>query len=129
MSMMNGRMLQASLRKWRLGTKEIPWEIYHEQSCCPWALWPRIHNDEFIPKDVPKGHLVVYVGEGYKRFVIKVTLLKHPLFRALLDQAQDEYGFTPDSKLCIPCDEIIFLGVVQCCTNTPPNQRICRLCL
>ncbi|KAJ4836990.1 hypothetical protein Tsubulata_022200 [Turnera subulata] len=50
-----------------------------------------MHEGKSIPKDVPKGHLVVYVGESSKRFVIKIELLKHPLFKALLDEAKDEY--------------------------------------
>ncbi|KAI3987285.1 hypothetical protein MKX01_003035 [Papaver californicum] len=81
-----------------------------------------------IPKDVPKGHLVVYVGEDYKRFVIKISLLKHPLFKALLDRAKEEYNFThPHSKLCIPCEEKVFLRVIRC-ANTPgkPSILLCR---
>ncbi|KFK24783.1 hypothetical protein AALP_AA8G024200 [Arabis alpina] len=72
-----------------------------------------------IPSDVPKGHLVVYVGkeeESYKRFVIKITLLHDPIIRALLDQSKDEVydDFTSgDSKLCIPCDETLFLEVIR----------------
>ncbi|XP_010490802.1 PREDICTED: indole-3-acetic acid-induced protein ARG7-like [Camelina sativa] len=73
-----------------------------------------------IPHDVPKGHLVVYVGkeeESYKRFVIKIKLLHDPIFRALLDQSKDEAydDFTSgDSKLCISCDETLFLEVIRC---------------
>ncbi|KAK7267701.1 hypothetical protein RIF29_20379 [Crotalaria pallida] len=82
-----------------------------------------------IPSDVPKGHLVVYVGANHKRYVIKVTLLHHPLFRALLDQAQEEYDFIADAKLCIPCDEHLFLNVLRCATS-PQNERVCEcLCL
>lgn len=66
------------------------------------------------PEDVPKGHLVVYVGAELKRFVIRASFLDHPLFRALLDLAQEVYKFSPDSKLCIPCDEAIFLGILRC---------------
>ncbi|KAJ4980121.1 hypothetical protein NE237_010901 [Protea cynaroides] len=102
-----------------MGTKESPSATYY-QCCCPWAL-------KNFPKDVPKGHLVVYVGEGNKRFVIKVSLLKHPLFKGLLDQAKDEYGFsTTHSKLRIPCNENIFLDVVRCCTNSRMDRRIWR---
>ncbi|KAG2262441.1 hypothetical protein Bca4012_012906 [Brassica carinata] len=73
-----------------------------------------------IPHDVPKGHLVVYVGkeeESYKRFVIKITLLHDPTIRALLDQSKEEAydDFTSGgSKLCIPCDETLFLEVLRC---------------
>ncbi|KAL8094759.1 hypothetical protein AgCh_036322 [Apium graveolens] len=84
-------------------------------SCCRWALWRFRHQEEDnIPRDVPKGHLVVYVGKEYKRFVIRISLLENPLFMALLDQAQEEYDFTATSKLWIPCNEDVFLSVVRC---------------
>ena len=79
---------------------------------------------EVIPKDVPKGHLVVYVGEESRRFVIKISLLTHPLFKALLDQAQDAYGFSADSRLWIPCDVSTFLHVVRC-AGAPRRQNKC----
>lgn len=85
---------------------------------------------EEIPEDVPKGHLVVYVGDDRKRFVIHVSILGHPLFRALLDLAHEVYEFSQGSKLRIPCDEAIFLGVLRCVDGSTRRQerRICRLC-
>ncbi|CAN0899316.1 Auxin-responsive protein SAUR22 [Linum grandiflorum] len=57
---------------------------------------------------VPKGHIAVYVGEGYrKRFIIPITCLNHPSFRVLLNQAGEEYGLT------IPCSEECFISLTS----------------
>ncbi|XP_039042123.1 auxin-responsive protein SAUR50-like [Hibiscus syriacus] len=118
---MKGKFLNACFTKWRkMGNSVIPCSSC--ECCYQWAKWPScMHEGSSIPQDVPKGHLVVYVGNKYKRFVIKITLLKHPLFKALLDQARDEYDFNNDSKLCIPCDESLFLDVVRR-AGFPPHQ-------
>ncbi|KAE8725579.1 putative SAUR-like auxin-responsive protein family [Hibiscus syriacus] len=45
---------------------------------------------------VPKGHFSVYVRESEKkRFVVRISFLKHPSFQNLLSQAEEEYGFNP----------------------------------
>lgn len=124
---MKGKFVQACFNKWRkMGSRVIPCAAC--EYCYQWGFWPSADEGSSIPRDVPKGHLVVYVGKNHKRFVIKITLLKHPLFKALLDQAQDEYDFTTDSKLCIPCDENIFLEVVRCAAS-PLQDRRTSLCL
>ncbi|CAA2953543.1 indole-3-acetic acid-induced ARG7 [Olea europaea subsp. europaea] len=129
MELSKGKFMNAFTKKWqRIGGRVVP-SSASEKCCCQWSsLWPSMNDDQIVPTDVPKGHLVVYVGEYHKRFVIKITLLNHPLFKALLDQAQELYGFTADhSKLHIPCDENFFLTVVQC-AKSPSNRRI-PLCL
>ncbi|KAL7095851.1 hypothetical protein ACP275_10G048500 [Erythranthe tilingii] len=111
--------LKACMRKWR---RIIPCSADDCDKCCVWRY--ALHKEKVVPNDVPKGHLVVYVGQFHKRFVIKVNLLKHPLFQALLDQAQEVYDFAAaDSRLRIPCDENIFLNVVQC-ARSPPDRRL-----
>lgn len=127
--MMVVKILKAWLKKRR--------EIDGVASClsfknwCPWRITqpsssssssPSIHEDDehdSIPRDVPKGHLVVYVGQNQSRFVINVKLLKNPSFNELLDQAREEYDFTADSKLYIPCDEEVFLKVA----SLPHDQK------
>ncbi|CAN6240167.1 unnamed protein product [Urochloa humidicola] len=83
---------------------------------------------EGIPRDVPRGHTVVYVGDELRRHVIRVSSLDHPLFRELLDLARDEYGFAAaDARLCIPCDEDVFLGVL-CHVDAEREPRPMALC-
>ncbi|KAL5713456.1 Auxin-responsive protein saur20 [Ranunculus cassubicifolius] len=60
---------------------------------------------------VPKGHIAVYVGESQKkRFVVPLSYLNHSSFQDLLNQAEEEFGFShPMGGLTIPCDEDTFL--------------------
>ncbi|XP_068317095.1 indole-3-acetic acid-induced protein ARG7-like [Pyrus communis] len=127
--MMKGKFVRVCGNKWRkIGSGgSIPSSTCCE-NCCQWPLWPSMQEENSIPKDVPKGHLVIYVGENHKRFVIKITLLNHPLLKALLDQAQEEYDYNADSKLYIPCDESLFLDIVRCASSPDDHQRI-HLCL
>ncbi|KAL7614559.1 auxin-responsive protein SAUR50 [Lactuca sativa] len=127
--MLRGEILKAWLKRCGKMNNEVLPSDAECDKCWQWAFrWSSsfMHGgkeEACIPRDVPKGHLVVYVGESQRRFVIKVKLLKHPLFGALLDQAREEYEFTADSRLYIPCNEEIFLGVVRC-AMTPRDRRI-----
>lgn len=134
-----GKFMEACVNKWlKKGSSVLPCATACEY-CYQRGCWSSMHQhhrmhhdhedevDSSIPKDVPKGHLVVYVGENHKRYVIKISLLKHPLFKALLDQAQDMYDFTTESKLCIPCEENTFLEVVRCASS--PQSRKMSKCL
>ncbi|XP_057456537.1 auxin-responsive protein SAUR21-like [Lotus japonicus] len=65
--------------------------------------------------DVPKGHLAVYVGElQKKRFVVPISYLNHPSFLALLNRAEEEFGFNhPMGGLTIPCKEDAFINLTS----------------
>ncbi|WZY85381.1 hypothetical protein YC2023_031765 [Brassica napus] len=55
---------------------------------------------------VPKGHLVVHVGESgddTRRVVVPVFYFNHPLFGELLEQAERVYGFDQPGRITIPC--------------------------
>ncbi|KAK5831660.1 auxin-induced protein 6B-like [Gossypium arboreum] len=66
-----------------------------------------------IPSDVPAGHVAVCVGTSCRRFVVRATYLNHPIFKRLLIQAEEEYGFTNQGPLAIPCDESVFEEVIR----------------
>lgn len=54
----------------------------------------------------PKGCVMVRVGEEgeeQRRFAVPLLHLKHPLFGALLEEAEREYGFEQQGAIAIPC--------------------------
>ncbi|XP_041020041.1 auxin-induced protein 6B-like [Juglans microcarpa x Juglans regia] len=66
-----------------------------------------------IPSDVPSGHVAVCVGTSCRRFVVRATYLNHPVFKKLLVQAEEEYGFNNQGPLAIPCEESLFEEVLR----------------
>ncbi|KAM7262746.1 hypothetical protein ACFE04_000429 [Oxalis oulophora] len=67
--------------------------------------------------DVPKGHVVVYVGEvdryQKKRFVVPISCLNHPSFMCLLRLAEEEFGYNhPMGGITIPCKESAFIDLM-----------------
>ncbi|CAN4107414.1 unnamed protein product [Withania somnifera] len=66
--------------------------------------------------NIPKGHLVVYVGETEKkkRYVVPIAYLNHPSFQDLLQKAEEEFGFQHSmGGLTIPCNEDAFFHVTS----------------
>eukprot|EP01018_Ginkgo_biloba_P030361 Gb_18131 [translate_table: standard] len=118
----NAVLLRQALIKWRNLTSAhklaatIAATIrprHHQSTNCydadePWEI------QTWVAGDVPPGHLPVYVGTNpTKRFVIRATYLNHPLFRPLLEKAEEEYGFHPHRRLHLPCDELQFQLIVS----------------
>ncbi|CAL9048493.1 unnamed protein product [Musa banksii] len=65
-------------------------------------------------RKVKKGWLTVTVGTeveagGFRRFLIPISYLYHPLFTGLLDSARDTYGFPSSGPLALPCSVDDFL--------------------
>ncbi|KAL5201079.1 hypothetical protein ABZP36_035433 [Zizania latifolia] len=66
------------------------------------------------PPDVPRGYCPVYVGPEQRRFVIPTRYLGHPVFRLLLEKAEEEFGFRHEGALAIPCETETFKYILQC---------------
>ena len=56
-------------------------------------------------KGVKQGHFVVIATRGWKpkRFVLELGYLNNPEFLKLLKQAEEEFGFSHEGALAIPC--------------------------
>ncbi|KAG2390495.1 uncharacterized protein HKW66_Vig0220990 [Vigna angularis] len=79
------------------------------------------------PSDVPAGHVAVCVGTNLTRFVVRATYLNHPVFKKLLLQAEEEYGFSNHGPLVIPCDEMLFhevLRFISWSESAKPNRFV-----
>ncbi|KAL2538271.1 SAUR-like auxin-responsive protein family [Forsythia ovata] len=75
------------------------------------------------PSDVPAGHVAIAVGTTCKRFVVRTTHLNHPVFKKLLIQAEEEYGFTNSGPLTIPCDESLFEDILRYLARMESNHN------
>ncbi|KAL1547862.1 auxin-responsive protein SAUR50-like [Salvia divinorum] len=74
------------------------------------------------PVDVPRGYLAVYVGPELRRFIIPTSYLRDPLFKVLLDKAEEEFGFDHSGGLTIPCEIETFKYLLQCMENHRKDQ-------
>ncbi|RCV33343.1 hypothetical protein SETIT_7G076600v2 [Setaria italica] len=63
----------------------------------------------------PPGCFAVLVGPERERFVVRAERANHPLFRALLDEAEAEYGFPHPAAgpLVLPCSAEEFRRVMS----------------
>ncbi|KAK9002697.1 hypothetical protein V6N11_060280 [Hibiscus sabdariffa] len=75
-----------------------------------------------VPSDVPAGHMAVCVGTSCRRFVVRATYLNHPIFKKLLIQAEEEYGFSNQGPLAIPCDESVFEEAIRFISMSDADQ-------
>ncbi|CAK7329583.1 unnamed protein product [Dovyalis caffra] len=74
------------------------------------------------PSDVPAGHVAVCVGASCKRFVVRATYLNHPIFKNLLVEAEEVYGFRNIGPLAIPCDEAVFEEILRVVSRSDPSN-------
>ncbi|KAJ0233277.1 hypothetical protein HA466_0284810 [Hirschfeldia incana] len=61
---------------------------------------------------IKKKCFTVYVGPTKQRIVVKTKLLNHPLFKNLLEAAENEYGYRRDGPIVLPCEVDFFFNVL-----------------
>ncbi|KAL4385854.1 hypothetical protein GQ457_15G006910 [Hibiscus cannabinus] len=77
-----------------------------------WKVWGRFCKTSRSPNGVKKGCFFVYVGPQRERFAIEMENINHPLFRTLLEEAEQEYGFSHEGPLLLPCEVDLFNQVI-----------------
>ncbi|KAF3771624.1 Auxin-responsive protein [Nymphaea thermarum] len=53
-----------------------------------------------------KGHFVAYASDG-KRYMVPLACLHRPIFRELLNMAEEEYGLNIDGAITLPFDSAV----------------------
>ncbi|RWW17078.1 hypothetical protein GW17_00019007 [Ensete ventricosum] len=107
--MLSPKRLLEVARKWRkmaaLGRKRISW---------PRRDASRESNTKNTSSTsiAEKGHFVVYSSEG-RRFVIPVAILGTKMFQDLLRLSEEEFGFSGDGPISLPCDAVFLEYVLS----------------
>ncbi|XP_050228195.1 auxin-induced protein X10A-like [Mercurialis annua] len=66
----------------------------------------KVHASLSLSKEIREGHFVVVAtSQGWepKRFLVELGFLHNPEFLKLLKQAEEEFGFSHEGALAIPC--------------------------
>ncbi|KAL4575496.1 hypothetical protein LXL04_022341 [Taraxacum kok-saghyz] len=95
------------------GCSKIRHIVQLRQMLRRWRKKAAMTSRKCIPSDVPAGHVAVCVGSNCRRFVVRATYLNHPVFKKLLNQAEEEFGFSNSGPLAIPCDEYLFEEIIR----------------
>ncbi|KAL6601639.1 hypothetical protein ACP70R_044859 [Stipagrostis hirtigluma subsp. patula] len=92
--MISAKRIAHLAKKWRrmavLGRKRLSWGLAKEAT-------------EFCSSVAGKGHCIVYTADG-RRFEVPLAYLGTPVFAELLRMSQEEFGFTSDGRITLPCD-------------------------
>ncbi|CAN4094060.1 unnamed protein product [Withania somnifera] len=71
-----------------------------------------------------KGQFVVYTKED-KRFVVPLYYLNHPIFRVLLEMAEEEYGSNVNGPLQVPCENELMEHIL--CFSSTKNENNAKI--
>ncbi|EEF48712.1 auxin-responsive protein SAUR72 [Ricinus communis] len=75
-------------------------------------------------EQVPKGYIGVYVGEEKRRFVIPTSYLSMPEIRILMDRAGEEFGYSQEGGLHLPCEHHQFEEILFRCFKLSKTKTL-----
>ncbi|ONK63742.1 uncharacterized protein A4U43_C07F18440 [Asparagus officinalis] len=72
-------------------------------------------SDELVPEDVKEGHFAVLAvnDDEPKRFVVSLNCLSDPVFLRLLELAEEDFGFSQEGALAIPCKASELQSIIE----------------
>uniref|UniRef100_A0A0D9XG92 Auxin-responsive protein SAUR36 n=1 Tax=Leersia perrieri TaxID=77586 RepID=A0A0D9XG92_9ORYZ len=68
-----------------------------------------------------KGHCIIYTADG-ERFEVPLTYLSTTVFVELLRLSEDEFGFTGEEKITLPCEAVVMEYVMCLLRRKPPED-------
>ncbi|XP_031380426.1 auxin-responsive protein SAUR68-like [Punica granatum] len=101
--MISGKKLIAMARKWQkeaVSSRRI-------------TSLPSAHeNSNDMPFVADKGHFVVYTADR-RRFMVPLSYLQNNIFQELFKMSEDEFGYSRDGPITVPCDAVAMEYVVS----------------
>uniref|UniRef100_A0A0D9XGB6 Auxin-responsive protein n=1 Tax=Leersia perrieri TaxID=77586 RepID=A0A0D9XGB6_9ORYZ len=114
-TMISAKRLAQMAKKWQrmaaLGRKRLTWTMAKE-------------IDECCSSVAVKGHCIMYTANG-RRFEVPLAFLTTTIFAELLRMSQEEFGFTSDGVITLPCDAEV-MEYVMCLLKRNASEEVVR---
>ncbi|EMS47017.1 hypothetical protein TRIUR3_00055 [Triticum urartu] len=78
--------------------------------------------DECCTSVAVKGHCAMYTADGL-RFEVPLVYLSTTIIGELLRMSQDEFGFTRDGRITLPCDAAM-MDYVMCLLRRNASEEV-----
>jgi hypothetical protein len=113
--MVSAKRLSQMIKKWRrvaaVRRKRLMWTAAKEV-------------DECCTSVAVKGHCAMYTADG-RRFEVPLVCLSKMIIQELLRMSQDEFGFTSDGRITLPCDATM-MEYVMCLLRRNASEEVER---
>ncbi|CAM0954053.1 unnamed protein product [Alopecurus aequalis] len=113
--MVSSKRLPQMIKKWQrvaaIGRKKLMWTAAEE-------------IDECCTSGAVKGHCAMYTADG-RRFEVPLVYLSTMIIGELLRMSRDEFGFTSDGRITLPCDAAA-MEYVMCLLRRSASEEVVR---